>query len=185
MKNRNGEKTTNSEENSKQVYALQKNKPMKFNIKSAILLIACATLIQIDWFSLFGLGKTDNRSVIISEVKDELKKHKTSKDFLMEEYKTAVKEIQTRLDHEKIYYMLKFSLVGAVLALLFTTYSREKEITFQKFRNNQIAACFCWAAVLASALVDTRILNNQNFIILGKFFENDKIRTIYLDFLWH
>jgi hypothetical protein len=79
-----------------------------------------------------------------------------------------VKEIQTRIEEEHLLFVLKFSLVGAALGLLFRdmvharTRAGEKSLT--TLLRSPTAAALCWAAVGVAAIVDVRLLFNIQII---------------------
>ena len=90
--------------------------------------------------------------------------------FLLKEYDTAVQEIRMRLEQESLLFSLKFSLVGAILAMLLINISKTsrefKAKTKSFLSKSPEAACLCWAAVVTSAIVDTRILFHNDFIAM-------------------
>jgi hypothetical protein len=103
--------------------------------------------------------------------------------FLLRQYDSAVKEIQFRLAQEIQLFVLRFSLVGGILALLLSNFlsqvfssrrdggaaTDQRDLQFL-FSNSVPACCFCWAAVVTSALLDDRDNHNQDFLItLGKW----------------
>ncbi len=93
-------------------------------------------------------------------------------ELLLNQYGNAVKEIQTRLQQENVLFAMKFSLVGAILGLMFNSaiksQSRLKSSSVENstitqemksdknlfFVNNWTTiALFCWAATITSAII--------------------------------
>jgi hypothetical protein len=144
-------------------------------------LIVCAALFYIDLASMVGLLRSDMRPPRLSArdagvgaavpTTDEVKPSDEAKEFLSKEYENAVKEIQGRIEQENSLFGLKFTLVGAILALLFTSYLKggaekadvpdSKSSTRRDLFTSPVAACFCWAAVITSAIIDSRIHYHQ------------------------
>ena len=97
---------------------------------------------------------------------------KYEKEYLIKSYQNAVTEIQKRIEHEHLLFVLKFTLVGAVLGVLF------KVLTFQRPTPNDTtsdaevsdsspssAYLFFCCAIAVSAILDVRMLFNLNIII--------------------
>jgi len=85
------------------------------------------------------------------------------KKYLAAAYETAVKEIQARLEQENVLFGLKFALVGSILALLYRDGNQSDGLI-----NTVRSACFVWAAVVTSGIIDTRIHFHQDLIaVLG------------------
>jgi hypothetical protein len=83
----------------------------------------------------------------------------TPGSYAMEEYKTAAKEIRERLSIENLLFALKFTLVGAIIWMLFTVFGRRVR-DFGRFAHDRRAAVFIIAALLSSVIVDTRLRFN-------------------------
>lgn len=103
---------------------------------------------------------------------------KESVAFLQKEYENAVKEIHKRLEQESLLFVLKFSLVGAVLGLFFAKGKDDKgdkadkadNARIRRIRKSPAAALFFWVAVITSGIVDTRILFHVDVIVtLGEW----------------
>lgn len=92
------------------------------------------------------------------------------RDFLLKEYETATRELQSRLEQEHTMLQLEFTLVGAVFG--FVLYLRGRATgagSALPIHSPLVAAC-CWAAVVVSAIVDIRRQFNVNVMIqLGTF----------------
>lgn len=105
--------------------------------------------------------------------------------FIREEYKTATLEIHHRLEQEQHFYILKFTMIGTLLAVFFrfllstddetsvddtdegrSEPKRTRRIqagvtdAIDKLRSSKIAAFFFWAAVVINCIVDTRLRYN-------------------------
>lgn len=151
------------------------------------LIIACSILLLIDWGSVFGWFTPDDRQNTINK-KQELKignplqKDDPSRRFLYRQYETAVQEIQNRLNQENLLFGLKFTLVGGVLALFFSYRLKGRdESKLDNLRGSPLAACFFWAAVITSSIVDCRILFNADFIVTIGTWINHVVEPAMLD----
>jgi len=100
--------------------------------------------------------------------------------FLEREYDNAVKEIQERIRQEGVLFGFKFTLVGAILALIFSNrilpavlhrgrsasspdesgHPLDESQSPPMLQEIPATALFCWAAIATSAIIDTRILYN-------------------------
>ena len=111
-------------------------------------------------------------------------------EHLRDAYKTATQEIHHRLEQEQHFYILKFTMIGALLAVFFRfllstddekkgTKSRRRfepgiKDAIDKLRASKIAAFFFWAAVIINCIIDTRLRYNAVICIaLGRW-----IRTL-------
>lgn len=105
---------------------------------------------------------------------------------LRDAYKTATQEIYHRLEQEQHFYILKFTMIGSLLAVFFRfllSSSDEKENpspkgdksvartrpssklrnprdAIDRLRESKIAAFFFWAAVIINCILDTRLRYN-------------------------
>src|SRR5690348_15086130 len=77
------------------------------------VLAVVASLLLIDWPGRWFDQPTVTFSVPV------LARDDPARDFLLKQYENAVAEIQMRLAQENLMFALKFSLIGAILALLF------------------------------------------------------------------
>lgn len=150
--------------------------PMKatYATRSGLLigLLMAATALQIDWPASLGLCNTSTRPENPTTQTAQIAPTTQPKwgpeqiKFLGQQYENAVKEIQMRLEQERTLFAMKFALVGAILALLFTVVLKPAENAGGKagtdhgHRAAPVVAMFCWAATITSAIVDTRILYN-------------------------
>ena len=78
--------------------------------------------------------------------------------WLLDAHETAVQEIRERISQEHIYFALKFSIIGAILVVLFRLTRRGDIDQFLQMRR---AALFFSAALLACGIVDTRLRFNS------------------------
>ncbi len=137
-----------------------------------VIISFLAFVLIVDWPQLFSLqlsSTSNNKSI------QHYTLTKKSEKFLLIQYDTAITEIQNRIEEEHILFTLKFTLVGAVLALLFTQPLRSNyQGSLRSLNTSPMAACFFWAAVITSGIVDCRILFNADFIsTLGKWIKNN------------
>lgn len=106
---------------------------------------------------------------------------------LKDAYKTATQEIYHRLEQEQHFYILKFTMIGSLLAVFFrfllssgdereagSPTNEDKSATgpraifklrnprdaIDRLRESKIAAFFFWAAVIINCIVDTRLRYN-------------------------
>ncbi len=83
-------------------------------------------------------------------------------DSTVEEYKTATKEIQVRLEQEHLLFALKFVLAGAVLGIVFRYYPRQVHLaqvdggdgmpTMEKYPTIRFFAFAVWPPYVSVAL---------------------------------
>jgi hypothetical protein len=86
------------------------------------------------------------------------------------EYKNSVEEIRTRIGQEEILFGLKFTLIGGIMAVLFSLFKGEEKDYFEKLVQRRRAAAFFSAALLTSVIVDARLRFNAKIIeSLGKW----------------
>jgi len=84
--------------------------------------------------------------------------------FMDAEYKSATEEIRARIGQEEILFGLKLSLIGGIMAVLFTLFKKEERDFFEKLVQKRRAAAFFSAALLAAIIVDTRLRFNAKII---------------------
>jgi len=84
-----------------------------------------------------------------------------ARQFLDKEHEGVVAEIKLRIEHEHLLFTLKFGLVGAILWAFLQTSAK----TGAHFDTTPFAALAAWAAVVAAAIVDLRVMANQSFLI--------------------
>ena len=134
----------------------------KLLLAALVLLVA---LLSVDLLGLFGLGdvKASRASVLTQVTITEWNKlDDGGREFLAKEHDTIVEEIRNRIEHEHLLFSLKFALVGGILyALLQGVFGRSEA----KIERTALAALTVWAAVIASAIVDLRLMSNQSFIV--------------------
>jgi len=88
----------------------------------------------------------------------------SSEGFISEEYKSAAEEIRTRIGQEEILFGLKFSLVGAIMAVLFSMFKKQERDFFEKLVQKRRAAAFFAAALFTAAIIDMRLRFNDKII---------------------
>lgn len=147
-----------------------------------IIIIALAIFLQIDWIGIFKVSNK-NSSKNNDDAIFKLKNDQFSQSFILKQYETATQEIQMRLEQEKVLFIMKFSLIGAILAVLFYSHiikATDKEETINKkdeyvaaFRTSAFVAMICWGAVITSSIVDLRLLFNSKFLVqIGSWIRN-------------
>ncbi len=121
-----------------------------------ILLILAAFALQVDVLTMICPAEMPAPEDPVRMTTDE-------RNALLEEYRSAAAEIRGRISEENTLFSFKFTLVGAILALLLAETLRTKAESdaspgeqFRRLRS-PLAACFLWAAVITSAIIDTRI----------------------------
>lgn len=143
-----------------------------------ILVILSAASLLVDWHP-WGkrrgrFAKNPAPTALPSQRPTTLPAHhpKESVDLLMKQYEHAVKEIHDRLGQESGLFALKFTLVGAVLLMVFGA-GRDRAVkdrVIQRIPSSPPAAVFFWVAVTTSGIVDTRILFHVGVIVtLGQW----------------
>lgn len=113
------------------------------------------------------------------------------REFLLRQYETAREEIRVRIEQESLLFGFKFTLVGAILALVFGSHLRglrlarlnaehaadEAADTSERPRGylvSPLSACIFWAAVVCSAIIDTRILFHADVMVtLGSWIRDN------------
>ena len=106
-------------------------------------------------------------------------RYQDARDFLIRQYENNVKEIHERLNQESLLFALKFTLVGAVLAVILNRVWKEGQ-DFTRLRDSPAAAAFFWAAVVVSTIVDLRIFFHVHMIgTLGTWIR-DHVETVLL-----
>ncbi|HVE72258.1 MAG TPA: hypothetical protein VNI54_12890 [Thermoanaerobaculia bacterium] len=85
-----------------------------------------------------------------------------ARQMLDKQHEAIVAEIRLRIEQEHLLFALKFALVGGILWALIQTAFRQTESEFDR---TPFAALSAWAAVVAAAIVDLRVMANQTFLI--------------------
>ncbi|HXU62351.1 MAG TPA: hypothetical protein VN962_11645 [Polyangia bacterium] len=88
----------------------------------------------------------------------------SSEGIISEEYKSAAEEIRDRIGQEEILFALKFSLVGAIMAVLFSMFKKQERDFFEKLVQKRRAAAFFAAALFTAAIIDMRLRFNDKII---------------------
>jgi hypothetical protein len=87
------------------------------------------------------------------------------RDFLLGEYGVVTQEIHARIEHEHLLFVLKFTVVGAVLGLIFRSNRGDEGAESYLMKNPTPGmAIVCWGAVAVSAIIDVRTFFNVNLI---------------------
>jgi hypothetical protein len=82
-----------------------------------------------------------------------------------DEYKVATAEILARIEHHQTLFTLKFTIVGAILALLFSLLNKNAVEDFESFVRKRRSAVFFSAALFASVVIDAQLRNNIDMIV--------------------
>lgn len=158
---------------------LDRNKMKRFyhvfkrfcHVPAIITLIFCAVALLIDWGTIIDFDWIKDSSNAGPNVASSLDNQQ--REFLMRQYENAIIEIRERLSQENLLFGLKFSLVGAVLALFFTNIGRSgtpqmepahSSANLDDLMISPKSAAFFWAALITSSVVDCRILFHCDII---------------------
>jgi hypothetical protein len=151
------------------------------------VLAILVVLLSVDVLGVFGAGdrKESQTHIPVSTVAEWNTLDDNARQFLDKEHDNVVAEIGHRIEHEHLLFTLKFVLVGGILyALLQGVFGRgDKHIEKTAF-----AALIVWAAVIAAAIVDLRIMANQSFLVtLGGWsrqYEELRVGANSVDLAW-
>ena len=77
------------------------------------------------------------------------------------EHDAILEEIKLRIEHEHQLFALKFALVGGILGVFLQTAFRNGTAQLER---TAFIALIAWAAVVAAAIVDLRVMANQSFL---------------------
>lgn len=132
----------------------------------AFIVCSIATLLQVDLRTMLFPRPVNQPSVVSPSTPAVGHLSESENEFLLGQYDTAVAEIRGRIQQEHVLFGLKFSLVGAILALMFagTVINRDEAGSPRHVFGTPVAATFCWSAVTTSAIIDARILYNADLI---------------------
>ena len=81
---------------------------------------------------------------------------------LDKEHEAIVDEIRLRIEQEHQLFALKFALVGGILGVFLQTAFRSGTTQIER---TPFVALIAWAAVVAAAIVDLRVMANQTFLV--------------------
>lgn len=129
-----------------------------------LFLLIVPLLLLIDWSS--------GQATKACEGKLPPQASQLTKEFYLKQYETAAQEIRLRLDNEDSLFVLKFTALGAVLAMIFQTLSYRTPANFEgehEYREERLlgsprAAIVCWVAIAVAAVIDIRTFYNTNVI---------------------
>jgi hypothetical protein len=98
--------------------------------------------------------------------------------FLLKEYDTAKNEIKLRIEHEGELFNLMFTLIGAVMGIVFYggafTKAEQENIEDTFERRNLVISGFCWAALIVGIIVIMRRqINTDVMIQLGQWIRRE------------
>jgi hypothetical protein len=83
----------------------------------------------------------------------------SAKQLIEKQYETAAAEIRLRIEQENVLFGFKFVLVGGTLFLLLQRVFRRRDAQVER---TAFTALVAWAAVVATAIVDLRMMANQS-----------------------
>jgi hypothetical protein len=128
------------------------------------VLAILVVLLSIDVLGIFGAGdQKESRSRIPpSTVREWSTLDVNARQFLDKEHDNVVEEIRRRIEHDHLLFALKFALVGGILYALLQGVFGKGEGHIER---NAFVALIVWAAVVAAAIVDLRIMTNQSFLV--------------------
>jgi hypothetical protein len=87
------------------------------------------------------------------------------KTLYSKEYDTAITEIQSRINLHHSLFALKFTIVGAILAALFSLLHKNAVEDFEGFVRKRRAAVFFSAALFACVVIDAQLRNNIDMVV--------------------
>ena len=129
-----------------------------------LVLALLVMVLSVDVFGFLGVGdpKGSNAIDVAPSTTAAWKAlNADGRQLLDKEHDGVVSEIKLRIEHEHLLFSLKFGLVGAILWAFLQIPSK----TTSNFDTTPFAALAAWAAVVASAIVDLRVMANQSFLI--------------------
>jgi hypothetical protein len=129
-----------------------------------LVLALLVLVLSVDVFGFLGVGdpKGSNAAAVApSATAAWTALNADGRQLLDKEHDEVVAEIKLRIEHEHLLFSLKFGLVGAILWAFLQTPSKTTAV----FDTTPFAAMAAWAAVVASAIVDLRVMSNQSFLI--------------------
>ncbi|MGE0443156.1 MAG: hypothetical protein AB7L66_12680 [Gemmatimonadales bacterium] len=128
-----------------------------------VLLAALALFLSVDYQGLTGrrTAAPADSSGVDPAVAGFGSLSEAGRELLEREHDAVVAEIRLRVEQEHLLYSLKFVLVGGILYLLFQQAHNRRTL---RFARTEFSALGSWAAVVATAMVDLRIVANQSFV---------------------
>ncbi len=151
------------------------------------VLAILVVLLSVDVLGVLGAGdrKESGARIPPSTVAAWNRLDVDARQFLDKERDNVVAEIGHRIEHEHLLFTLKFVLVGGILyALLQGVFGRGHS----HIEKTSFAALIVWAAVIAAAIVDLRIMANQSFLVtLGGWsrqYEELRVGANGVDLAW-
>ncbi|HXH38695.1 MAG TPA: hypothetical protein VNN08_08710 [Thermoanaerobaculia bacterium] len=156
--------------------------------KAAFAVLAIlVVLLSVDILGVLGAGdrKESQRRIPDSTLAAWNTLDADAREFLDKEHDNVVAEIGHRIEHEHLLFTLKFALVGGILyGLLQSAFGRGAT----HIEKTPFAALIVWAAVIAAAIVDLRIMANQSFLVtLGGWsrqYEELRVGANGVDLAW-
>lgn len=129
-----------------------------------VVLAVLVLVLSVDVFGMLGVGDAKG-SAAVHEPPSTIRAWEAldadARQLLEKERESVVSEIGMRIEQEHLLFSLKFGLVGAILWAFLQIPSR----TGGQFEITPFAALAAWAAVVAAAIVDLRVMTNQSFLI--------------------
>ena len=142
------------------------------------LLVFMPLLLLIDWSGILDGGEPIEYEKKDAKTQQDVLKQR---DFYFKEYDNVTTEIHNRLDYEHQLFVLKFTVAGAVLGVifiyLFKCHHRTTETAGEEKPDDEAKGTFwdqlmltpgasvvCWVAVAISAIIDARTYYNTSII---------------------
>lgn len=128
------------------------------------MLAFMVAILSVDIFGAMGTEDPRKSAPIVSTAKYAEWVHldENGRHFLNEEYESVVAEVRSRIEYEHALFVLKFTLVGGTLYLLFQLATLDRAV---QLRRTDITALIAWSAVIVATLVDLRVMANQSFLV--------------------
>lgn len=102
-----------------------------------------------------------------------------AREFLLEQYKNAVEEIRARIHDDMQIFLIKFSLIGGVLFIMFQMHGSNSDTALRALTRSPMAAALCWTAAIVAAMVDVRRQFNVDIIVALGYWVS-KMETLVL-----
>lgn len=130
---------------------------------SFIVLALMVLVLSIDVIGLLGVNdpKSSAAGAAPATVRAWKALDADARQLLEREHEAIVNEVHMRIEQEHLLFSLKFGLVGAILWAFLQIPSKSDA----QFEITPFAAIAGWAAVIAAAIVDLRVMTNQSFLI--------------------
>jgi len=136
-----------------------------FRQQLLVVLSLLVLLLSVDVLGLIGANDSKSSDSVVmppSTLAAWSAMDADARQLLAKEHEGVVAEIRLRIEQEHLLFALKFVLVGAILGTFLQTAFRNPDAEFER---TPFAALAAWAAVVAAAIVDLRLMSNQTFLM--------------------